>query len=274
MIKVSGMYIENGGKAIGGQWCHTEGQSTSCGTALYAHAEGFSTTASGYYSHSEGSNNTASGQAAHVEGANGTASGQYSHAEGGSCTATGIAAHAEGTSSQANGNYSHASGYQGKADGTSAWAHGGQNVANIGATRAQCAVYSMGATVVAGGASVLTFDGGVPIITSGTGTNVLIIPSLAAYVFELKLSMRAAASATKSQGWQYSGMIARDAGNPPRLVGSVTQVAGWSDSALGIVTFSINTTSNYLNISCGSNVQTANTVWHGVLTVNELVSST
>lgn len=83
------------------------------GNGKYAHAEGYTTVASGEGSHSEGLGGKAVGKYTHVEGANGEASGNYSHVEGLNCkTKTGASgAHAEGEWTEANAQYSHAEGW-------------------------------------------------------------------------------------------------------------------------------------------------------------------
>ena len=78
--------------------------------SAFAHAEGHSTTASGYVSHAEGHSTTASGDVSHAEGGSTTASGNYSHAEGGSTTASGNYSHAEGYYTKASSKEQHVQG--------------------------------------------------------------------------------------------------------------------------------------------------------------------
>ena len=62
----------------------------------FAHAEGYSTKASGIYSHAEGRNTIASGTRSHAEGFRTEAKGDESHAEGYGTEAKADASHAEG----------------------------------------------------------------------------------------------------------------------------------------------------------------------------------
>lgn len=64
-------------------------------TGLYAHAEGFITTATNTASHAEGSDTLASGLYAHAEGKNTEASKDYAHAEGKNSVASGLSSHAQ-----------------------------------------------------------------------------------------------------------------------------------------------------------------------------------
>ena len=97
-------------------------------SALYAHAEGNGTTASGNSSHAEGVSAIASGDISHAEGLQTKATGNRSHAEGTSSEATNTNAHAEGASSVASGNTSHAEGYWTIAAGRYQHAQGSYNI--------------------------------------------------------------------------------------------------------------------------------------------------
>lgn len=117
-----------------------------------SHAEGDSTTASGYASHAEGNGTTASAYASHAEGNSTTASGTYSHAEGGSTTASGSYSHAEGQSTQATtstsavvstttatyaGYWTHAEGNGTKASGVDSHAEGQSTTASSSQSHAE-----------------------------------------------------------------------------------------------------------------------------------------
>lgn len=217
-----------------------ERESTAAQVAYAAHAEGARTTASAAYAHAEGYNNTASAQTAHVEGQQNTASGYYSHAGG-------VNANAD----------AHASFSRGGAGG------------GLGSSRAQVSIYELGIVTTNSAQSYfLTFDGSGSLVFTGAGTNTLFVPQFSNYQFELNLTARRAASSTTSQGWLYAGLIARDSGNC-RMVGSVTQLATWSDTSLGSVSITANTTWNILSIQVTPS-SSSSTTWHGVLTVNEL----
>ena len=99
-------------------------------TALYGHAEGSGTTASGNAAHAEGGNTTASGQTSHAEGAGTTASAIYSHAEGAGSIASNSQAHAEGAATTASGVASHAEGVTTTASGQSSHAEGNGTTAS------------------------------------------------------------------------------------------------------------------------------------------------
>ena len=106
---------------------HAEGGSTTA-SKDYSHAEGMNTTASNHYSHAEGTSTTASGYSSHAEGSSTKASGSYSHAEGDSTTASGYSSHAEGLYTTASGDYSHAEGRRTKASGKYSHAQGKFNI--------------------------------------------------------------------------------------------------------------------------------------------------
>ena len=111
---------------------------------LGAHAEGFSTIASGQYSHAEGGLTYASGSGSHAEGYNNYAYIDYSHAEGFGSSTYGTASHAEGYSnstyaigshaegfgSSTYGQYAHAEGYSNNAIGQAAHAEGFSTIAS------------------------------------------------------------------------------------------------------------------------------------------------
>jgi hypothetical protein len=86
-------------------------------TTTSAHAEGYSTLASGFGSHAEGGNTIASGSLSHAEGGSTTASGEYSHAEGIFTIASGLYSHAGGQITIASGITSFVHGYNSIAGG-------------------------------------------------------------------------------------------------------------------------------------------------------------
>ena len=98
--------------------------SASLATGLFAHAQGYLTTASGDYSHAEGNGSKAMYFGTHAEGYTTEASGAYSHAEGAFTSASGDYSHAEGNGSKANQTYSHAEGYFTLASGLASHAEG------------------------------------------------------------------------------------------------------------------------------------------------------
>lgn len=240
-------------------------------TGQHAHAEGGSTEANGQYSHAEGGSTTASGVRSHAEGNSTVAAGTAAHSEGQATTASANCSHAAGLGSVATGPQSHASGNYGKADAMSVWAHGGQGLSFLGATRAQVAIYQLSGSSTGTTPYNLTFDGNA-VQTSGASQNVVPIPTYATYLFELKLVCRRVGSTLGSAGWRHTGLITRDTGGNCRLVGSVTQVAAWQDAAIGTVTFAANT-ANYLQIQVAGTTAGIQTVWHGVLTVNEMIQT-
>ena len=113
--------IRSGSVQITGSLTQGSGSIT---TALYSHAEGISTTASGFASHAEGIFTTASSSYSHAEGYQTTASGVASHAEGAVTVASNTGAHAEGAFTVGDGSYSHAEGYFTTASGQYSHAEG------------------------------------------------------------------------------------------------------------------------------------------------------
>jgi hypothetical protein len=89
-------------------YAHAEGRETEA--AVWAHAEGWQSKATGNASHAEGQYTTASGSYSHAEGHNTLTVFDYSHAEGSFTTASGVASHAEGYGTKTSANYSHAEG--------------------------------------------------------------------------------------------------------------------------------------------------------------------
>ncbi len=118
-------YIHN---VADGEYAHAEGFSTTA-TGNRSHSEGSNTTASGIGSHAEGGNNTASGNYSHCEGSENKAIKAYSHAEGIQCEANGDASHAEGGDTTASGNYSHSQGFGTRALGANSSAGGARTTA-------------------------------------------------------------------------------------------------------------------------------------------------
>jgi len=102
----SGAYshAEGSGATASGQGSHAEGSATAAGN--FSHAEGtYDTTANGWGSHAEGASTTdAAADYAHAEGYSTTASGPYSHSEGRATTASGAYSHAAGRNAKATNN--------------------------------------------------------------------------------------------------------------------------------------------------------------------------
>jgi hypothetical protein len=267
-LKVMGVEQETFAKAPAGFGGHAEGNG-SLAAGLHSHAEGASN-ATASYTHSEGSGTAASGQYGHAEGYNSLASGIYSHCEGYTGTASGSATHCEGYSSVASANFTHAGGRLARADGLGSWARASGALSS--ASRYQVAVYTLGATTSSLSAATLTFDHTGSPQYSGNNQNVLVVPMYGNYLFDLTLSTRLPSTATRSCGWAYKGMIARDTGNV-RIVGAVTQVATWADgAALGAVAVTADTTNQCLQIAVTATT-TSPVPWFGVLTVNEMVAT-
>ena len=106
--------------------------------STYAHAEGYSTIATGTSSHAEGDHSQSSGEASHAEGYWASASGASSHAEGNYTVASGESSHAEGYQTLASSDYQHVQGKYNIEDSEGVYAHivgwgtgNNQNRANI-----------------------------------------------------------------------------------------------------------------------------------------------
>ena len=97
--------------------------------SIYAHVEGFNTTASAYFAHAEGYGTVASGTNSHAEGYNTLALGVSSHAEGNFTTASNNA-HAEGAYTFAVGDGSHSEGYFTVASGSNSHSEGNATYAS------------------------------------------------------------------------------------------------------------------------------------------------
>jgi hypothetical protein len=139
----------------------------------------------------------------------------------------------------------------------------------VSATRTESTVYGMAGRSTSTSPLALTMDGQ-PTVVTGAAGNVLELVPYTNVLFELKLTARRAGVATISQGWSHQGMIVRDAGNA-RIVGSVAQVATWSEGAsLGTVSFSAS--ANYLRVQVTPSA-TAATIWNGRLSTTELTLS-
>lgn len=107
VVSINSITEITGSTTISGSLNH--GQSNVI-SGIFAHTEGFRTTASANYSHAEGNRTKALNTYSHAEGSSTIASGSASHAEGSSTIAYGDGSHAEGIISYAIGNYSHAEG--------------------------------------------------------------------------------------------------------------------------------------------------------------------
>ena len=106
-----------GGYTTATGYAHAEGNTTTA-NGPYSHTEGYysKTTSDGSYAHAEGWSTTASSLASHAEGKQTTASGSYSHAEGEATTASGHCSHAEGLGTIANKESQHVVGRWNVAD--------------------------------------------------------------------------------------------------------------------------------------------------------------
>ena len=137
-------HAEGSGTTASGENSHSEGRLTIA-SGHTSHAEGFETQATATNAHSEGRETVASGTyGSHAEGYQTKALGRYSHAEGYGTTAGvfddadegGRASHSEGWKTSALGEYSHAGGTNTTALGRGAMASGGSYViaADLGIT--------------------------------------------------------------------------------------------------------------------------------------------
>ena len=120
-------HSEGYGNISAGRFSHTEGLQNKA--SYTAHAEGYTTIASGVSSHAEGQQSTASGEVSHAEGYRTTASGEKSHAEGYRTTASGASSHSEGFVTIASGEKSHAEGHRTTASGEASHAEGMSTIA-------------------------------------------------------------------------------------------------------------------------------------------------
>jgi hypothetical protein len=107
-----------------GGYSHAEGYRTSALGNEGSHSEGNATIASGYDSHAEGHSTQANGTASHAEGWETITINSNAHAEGWGCTAVGSQSHAEGEDTQAIGVAAHAEGYATIANGNGSHAEG------------------------------------------------------------------------------------------------------------------------------------------------------
>ena len=116
IIQIDEKYISyKPGLKVAGRTFSIDGIDTvaSDGAEIFNNYEG--NKATGDFSHAEGSTTTASGFGAHAEGSTTTASGFGAHAEGNYTAASGICAHAEGQYAIATSQCAHAEGIFGKA---------------------------------------------------------------------------------------------------------------------------------------------------------------
>lgn len=131
--------VEEGAGTTSGEdkdaiYAHAEG-SRSKATGDYSHAEGYNTAASGKNSHAEGTGTSAVGVDAHAEGHYSNAEGNYSHAEG-SAKAIGSSSHAEGDSISSGAN-AHSEGFGSTASGLWSHAEGASTTASGGDSHAE-----------------------------------------------------------------------------------------------------------------------------------------
>lgn len=237
-----------------GQSAHAEGAGTVA-SGTDSHAEGSTTTASGASSHAEGVSTTASGAAAHAEGNLARATASNTHAQGENTLASGYAAHAEGIFTTASGAASHAEGHRAVASRQTQWAHAGGRFAADG--DAQVSMLVLRKQTADAVASLLTVD------TAAAGfltdqTNVLTLTANRVHKFRCDVAARRSDVTGEAAGWEFSGLIARDATGSAYFVGNVEGRAwGTVAAAAWDVTLSINTTdatNNYLAITATGQV--------------------
>lgn len=206
-----------------------------------SHAQGFQTTASGTNSHAEGDSTTASGRNSHAEGLTTTASGNESHAEGSASTASGLRSHAEGQQAVASGDYSHAENFLTTSSGLASHAEGAYSVASRWAQRAragwrftspgdaQVGEMSLLRETINATPTLLIANADVGAILTGTGINVLTLPTSRA--FQLKISTVARRTDVQGEmaGWTWEGLVGRDATGNARIIGTPV-MAAWGDA--------------------------------------------
>ena len=100
------------------------GETANKAPAIKAHAEGYTTVASGKYSHSEGIKTKALGNGSHAEGQLTEASVNNAHAEGVGTKVSGTNGHAEGSYTIVAGADAHAEGFETNAEGSASHAEG------------------------------------------------------------------------------------------------------------------------------------------------------
>lgn len=227
-----------------GTHSHAEGYNTTA-SGEAAHAEGHQTTASGSWSHAEGSTTSATATMAHAEGHETTASGQNSHAEGAFSQASGISSHAEGSRSVAPGGWSHAGGYDAVALRAMQHARGTEAFAVAGDAQASRVVHKRVTTDAVAG-PLLAF-GTAPMFTAER-TTAWTIELNRAYKFRLDAVARRTDVAGEAAGWEFSGVIARDATGDPYFVGYI-EGRGWgtTGAAAWDVSLSIDATTDPAN---------------------------
>lgn len=242
-----------------GEGSHAEGWATNA-SGFQSHAEGGTTNATGDRSHAEGQSTTASGGRAHAEGYGTTASASNGHSEGYSTTASNSAAHAEGSRTTADGAYSHAEGNNTRASGNTSRASGVDAVASRWAQSA----HSGGRFVTDGDAqssllvisqetadalsTLLSVGASTTPITGNSNENVLTLALNRAHKFRLDVAARRTDVAGEAAGWEFSGLIARDATGDPYFVGNI-EGRSWGTVAAAAwdVTLSIDTTTDVNN---------------------------
>jgi hypothetical protein len=126
---IRGILFQGTSVAATGLFAHAQGFGSTA-NADYSHAEGFVVTTLGAYSHAEGQGTTTIGAYSHAEGQSTTTYGDNSHAEGEATVAVGIASHAEGRYTSASADYSHAEGVGTIALGLYQHAQGSYNLAS------------------------------------------------------------------------------------------------------------------------------------------------
>lgn len=236
-----GSHAEGNSSQASGKDSHAEGSaSKAAGTA--SHAEGYFTevTWQGAGAHSEGYQTLASAEAAHAEGKSTTASGLHSHAEGQSTKASGYQSHAEGNWTEASGQYSRASGSGSVANRVAQSAHGSNSPWGFGRSQVSQLVLD-NETANATPALLTSSTTKTASITSAAGPNVWTLLANRTHKFRVDVAARRADVAGEAAGWEFSGLIARDATGDPYFVGTVEGRAwGTVAAAAWDVTLSIN----------------------------------
>lgn len=235
-----------------GGYTHAEGQSTLA-VGIASHAEGISTVANGNSAHAEGSNSEAVGLATHAEGYWTKASAEAAHAEGQRTVASGANSHAEGFSTTASFDNAHAEGYETQATGLNSHAEGVRSLASRWGQYAKSSWNFAAIGDAQIGNLVLlrqTTDATATLLLAGNRTapdfsaglhNVWTLPTNRVHKFRVDVAARRTDVAGEAAGWEFSGLIARDATGNPYFVGNVEGRA-WSTVATAAwdVTLSIN----------------------------------
>lgn len=235
-----------------------EGDTINIASALYTHAEGFTTTASQTGAHAEGQSTTSSGTSSHAEGQGTTASANNAHSEGGNSQATNSNAHAEGNTTIASGAAAHSQGTSTTASGDHATSMGRDSLAalrsEISLSSGQFAAQGDGqgtwlemkrATTDAT-ATELTLGGGAP-----SSTTRFLITSGKAYGCSMNLGARQQSGINNKQFLRQ--FMIENTGGTTALVGTV-QTLGTDIGSVGATTWSVTITADDTNDSLSAAV--------------------